>query len=184
MRKSMLIWGLVLGSVCGFAGAWALQENEGEQWTPPPPLEDEWLNRHEGEWTWSGKMFMGGQEIPLEATETYKWTLNHQFLISDYTMAMGPGQPDFKGIGLTRMDPKTKEYRIWWFDVGGEGASWAGKRDGDTVTYEGPHHQGKSRSTMAMRADGTATHIVETMQSGQKEWGKFFEVEGKKKAKE
>ena len=182
MRKSMLIGGLVLAFLCGFAGAWALQEEGGEeQWTPPPPLEDEWLDRLVGEWAWTGKMWMGGQELPMTATETEKWGLNHQFIISDYTSPTAPGQPDYKGHGLTRMDPETKVYTSWWFDVHGSGDKATGKREGDTIVFEGENNHGKTKSTYTVKADGTATHVREVLMTGQTEWTKFFDLEGKKK---
>ena len=186
MRKLIVIGGLALAFVFGFTAASALQEGEmgggeQEQHAPPPPLEDKWLDLCVGEWEWTGKMWMEGQEMPYMATEKVEWKLNHQFLVTHYTAPMGPGQPSFEGLGIQRSTPDTNEYTLWWFDINGEPSVFKGKLEGDTLVATADVGKRKMRMTTTFKKDGTATAHMQMQMPGQDGWSDFFKVEGKKK---
>ncbi|MCZ6689563.1 MAG: DUF1579 family protein [Planctomycetota bacterium] len=189
MSKSLTVVGLVIAFVMGFAGANALQDKEGghdkASW-PPAPLEDDFLDKWVGTWEWEGTMTMDPKAgpMPYKATETFKWALNHQFLVSNYESPMGPNMPTYEGMAIARSTPGSKDYQHWWFDIGGDGEKSEGKRDGNTVVYTAPPKSGKHEgtiSTITLNEDGTGHHVYKMIPEGQTEWMTFFDVKGKKK---
>ena len=190
MRRTA-IFVLVLGAFAlGFAGASAIQEggmdkgkHEGgdDEMVHPPALEDAHLDRMIGTWEWTGKMWMGGEEMPMVSKETIEWVLGHQFQLSRYESLAPDGTVVFEGLGMTRSNPEKNEQTTWWFDVHGVPQEYEGTRDGDTVTSVWEGAEGKARSIVTVREDGTAHAKMDSMSPGQTEWQPFFDVEGKKK---
>ncbi len=189
MRRTA-VFVLVLGAFAlGFAGASALQDggmdkgkhdDKGDEMAPPAPLEDAHLDRLVGTWEWTGKMWMGGAEMPMKSKETIEWVLGHQFLMSKYESYAPDGTVVFEGMGLTRSKPDKNEETTWWFDVHGVPQEYAGTRDGDTVTSTWEGAEGKTRSVVTVRDDGTAHSKMDTMPPGATEWKPFFEKDGKR----
>ena len=179
MRRSMIIGGLALAFLVGFAGASALQDKD--PWTPPPPVEDEFLDKLVGKWEWEGTIIMDGQERTFKGTESYEWGLNHQFMMMRFESPdfPGPGQK-YEGMGLMRRTPDTNEYQGWWFDVFGDADRSQGTRDGDTLKMRGEGSMGKSRYTFAILPDGTVASEGEVMFPGEQEYKPFTKMKGKK----
>lgn len=190
MNRSIFFGGIIFAFILGIAGAGALQETEEkkegqESWTPPPPLEDEYLERFVGEWEYTGTMNFMGKPSEFTATETIEWILNHQFILGRYHQpSTEEGKADFEGISIMRSTPGTNQYQGWWFDVHAASDTTKGTRDGDSFSWEGEGPMGKMRGTSTVTKDGTSSGESETMWMGQTEWTPFMKVTGKRKAKE
>lgn len=169
MRKGMILAVGILGVGIVLGGAWALQEKK-EGFTPPIPLEDEYLDRLVGEWDVTGRILTGDEGQAFAATESYEWVLNHQFLLLRYEMPGTPGKPGMSGMGLIRSRPETLEYDFWWFSSYGEGQHYQGKREENALTlhHEGP--KGKVRMTFSRPPEGITTFTVEVMKTGETEY--------------
>lgn len=183
MRGRIVLGALAVAFLIGFGAAWAIQEGEKQEaWRPPPPVEDAFLDSLVGEWLWTGTINLPDLgEMPYTATEKMKWAMNKQFLLSEYSAPMGPDDPMFEGLGLTRPTSDENEYEQWWFDISGKGLMMKAKLDGKTLSSAWECETGKFRSTMTVNEDGTGAYHHEVLYPGQTEWGTFFKVEGKKK---
>ena len=179
LRRVAVLW-MGLGIVMGLAGAWGLQEKGEEPMGPPPPLEDEYLDRMEGKWEWKGKSYLpNGESAEFVAHDSYEWVLGRQFLLQRYRMEIG-GQQVFEGLALITKDRAGGEYKSWWFDVNRIMDASSGKRDGDTLkmTSEGP--MGKNKMTIVMPEEGEASSLYERQWPGMDEYMKFIECTGKR----
>jgi hypothetical protein len=184
MRKAIFIGCLAVAFGFGFAGAFAIQEGPetgGQEWAPPPPLQDKEMDRWIGTWEWKGTMDMMGQVMPFEAKETLKWGLGHQYVISHYESCGPDGEVTYEALGIHRPNPEAKSSKLWWFDSYGTLTDFDGKQDGSTSVAVARTPQGEMRSTTSLNEDGTANHKMESKAPGSDEWKVMFEVKGTKK---
>lgn len=180
MKSRILLGGTLLGLLVGLGGAWALQEKGGMTMGRAP--KDAYLDRLAGDWEWTGTMHAGGQTIQFIGEEKVEWVCNEQFLLSRMKQIPAGGMPPFEFMTVVRADPGTKSYKQWIFEGMGMTATGKGKREGDTLTYEGKSEMGRSRTTFEITGDGEATSVTEAQYPGQEEWVPFMKMEGKKKA--
>ena len=184
MSKLVATCLLAVGILVGFAGAFALQdmgEGNQEEHVAPLPTDDEYMNRMVGTWEWKGTSYvLSGQQAPFVATEKNEWILNGQFLHTRYEMNIG-GVMVYEAAGLMRKDPKTGDYKGWWFDAMGDVSTGTSKLEGDTLTGTSEGGAGKDRTTCIYKADGTASFVMEREWPGSDKYIKFLECTGKKK---
>lgn len=182
MRQIAWIGAFGLVFTLGFAGAWALQEGEGEGGMPTaPPLEDPWFDNLEGEWEWKGTLHEGGKEIPMKAKESMKWSLGHQFLLTHLKSFAPDGSVAFEGMGVHRSNPTLKTYRTWWFDSSGVTEMHEGRLTGKALVQTYTSMKGPTRSTFTLTEAAKATYKKESKTPGTTEWVTWLEVEGTKK---
>ncbi|MCZ6689561.1 MAG: DUF1579 family protein [Planctomycetota bacterium] len=185
MSKLIATCLLAVGILVGFAGAFAMQdmgEGDQEEQIAPLPTDDSFMNRMVGTWEWKGTSYPpNGEQAPFVATEKIEWVLNGQFLQSSYKMNVG-GVMVYEGAGFTRKDPKSGDYKGWWFDALGDVSTGTSTVEGDTITGIGESAKGKDRHTCTFNADGTATALMERQWKGTDKYLKFMECTGKKTA--
>jgi hypothetical protein len=125
------------------------------QMAPPGPLQDDLYSWMVGNWEGSTEGTMGKMNDEMEVD----WDLGHQFIGINYkskiaetdpakleAMAKASGmskeqlQMPYKGKGVMTMNPQTKEYLGYWFDINRSVSVGKGAREGNkiTMTWESP----------------------------------------------
>ena len=105
----------------------------------PPPLNDEFLDFLVGDW--NGTSLHEGK--PVYDRSTIGWGLNHQFLI--FREVIPPtGPPQYELHGYMTYDRDARKYLSFWFDVAGTAHQLEGRRQGETLRWEGITALGRS----------------------------------------
>jgi Protein of unknown function (DUF1579) len=87
-----------------------------------------------------------------------RWTIDGFALIQEYEQRRD-GQVTFKGHGVFWWDPARQQYVMhWWDSMGGTGAEYRGRFDGDVLMLSAPMPQG-GRSRTSWRLTGPDSHV-------------------------
>jgi hypothetical protein len=135
----------------------------------PPALQDDVLDRLQGDWQMVGTML--GDSVAYDVTGS--WVLGHQFLLLDMVEVSDP--PEYEAAIYIGFDATTERYIVHWLDDFGGGASTLGygRRDGDSIAvlFEAPTMT--LRDTFTYDADHDRWHLLIEMKGPDGAWSVF-----------